>query len=64
MLKPRHLPRRWEDVNMARESELLMVPMSSIHDHEPTGWRNRRMYEERIPATDYPSIIRIGNHLR
>jgi hypothetical protein len=52
---------RWEDVNMVRESQLRLLPMSSIHNHQPTGWRNRRISEERILARDYPSIIRIGN---
>ena len=56
-----NLPRGWEDINMVRESELRMLPMSSIHNHQPTGWRNRRILEERILARDYPSLVRIGN---
>ena len=45
---------------MTRESELRMLPMSSIHNHQPAGWRNRRIFEERILARDYPIMIRIG----
>ena len=55
------LPRRWEDINMVRESELRVLPMSSIHNHQATGWRNRRIFEERILSRDYPSMVRIGN---
>ena len=47
-----NLPRGWEDINMVRESELRMLPMSSIHNHQPTRWRNRRIFEERILARD------------
>ena len=56
-----NLPRGWENINMVRESELRMLPMSSIHNQQSTGWRNRRIFEERILSRDYPSMVRIGN---
>jgi hypothetical protein len=47
--------------HMVQKSELRMVPMSSIHNHQPAGWRNRRLLAERIQARDYQSMIRVGN---
>jgi hypothetical protein len=56
-----HLPRRWEDVNMVRESWQRMLPMSSSLNHHPTVWSHRKRFEERIRFRDYQSMVRIGN---